>query len=320
MAAKRSTKKSAARGKKQAARRAKPAGKAKAKAKTKVKAKAAGAKKKVAAKRGAARKAAPAKPKAKAVSEATRSRFIWFDLVTPDVAKSHEFYTSLFGWSSKEMPVPPPGNKYTMFSSAGNDFGGLAPKMDSPAPTHWLPYVLVENVDQTFARVEGLGGKVFMPPMDIPNVGRFGIIADPTGGTVAPISFLTPPKAQPERSLVGPVAWIELFTDDTAKAGQFYTQLFGWTRTEVPMGQGVVYHMFKSGGRDVGGMFTRSPDQPIMWLTYFGTDDVDSRHRQAVTSGAREIKPPADIPNIGRFSILMDPQGAVFALFKGGPA
>jgi predicted enzyme related to lactoylglutathione lyase len=57
-------------------------------------------------------------------------------------------------------------------------------------PSAWLPYIAVEDVDGTVARVEGLGGKVFMPPTDIPDVGRFSVLADPTGATIALLQAL----------------------------------------------------------------------------------------------------------------------------------
>jgi predicted enzyme related to lactoylglutathione lyase len=120
--------------------------------------------------------------------------------------------------------------------------------------------------------------------------------------------------------VVGPVAWVELFTDDIAKAGQFYSELFGWSRSEMDMGPGGIYTLFKAGEQNIGGMIARKPDQPVtMWLTYFGVEDVDAKHRLAVMGGAREVVAPADIPSIGRFSILVDPQGAAFALFKPTP-
>ena len=268
----------------------------------------------------------PAAPKAKppappkAASSSVASRFVWVDLMTKDLGAAQSFYKQLFGWGTRDVDVAPPMNKYTMFTSNNEDFGGLVPLQDPNTPIHWLPYVWVEDVDRVAKRTESLGGRVLMQPMDIPNVGRFSVIADPTGGIVSPMSFLQPPKPQPKFGLVGPVAWCELLTDDTAKAGAFYKDLFGWGSSEMDMGPAGKYTVFKSGDRDAGGMGGRPPvlDRNA-WITYFAVDDVDARHEAAKAAGARQLVPPDNIPNIGRFSWLADPQGALFALFKGSP-
>jgi len=224
------------------------------------------------------------------------------------------------GWGTKDVDVPPPMNKYTMFNFNGEDFGGVIPLPMPEAPIHWLPYVTVDDVDQTAKRAESLGGKVLAPPMDIPNVGRFTVVADPTGGVVSPMSFLQAPRPQPQNGLVGPVAWCELLTTDTAKAGAFYEGLFGWNRREMDMGPNGKYHMFKAGDRDQGGMAPLMPPlDHTAWVTYFAVDDVDAKTEVAKGSGATQLVPPSDIPNIGRFSWLKDPQGALFALFKPAP-
>ncbi|HVE83139.1 MAG TPA: VOC family protein [Myxococcales bacterium] len=324
MAAKRSikrstTKKTAARGAKKAvakkgkavkaaaAKRAKPAAPRKAPAK------------RPAAKKIAAPKVAAKAPKASKAAAPTRSRFVWVDLMTSDVASAQSFYKTLFGWGTKDVDVAPPMNKYTMFNTGGQEFGGVLPKQDPNTPTSWLPYVLVDDVDKVTTRAAELGGKVLMPAMDIPDVGRFSVIMDPTGGVLSPMSFVQEPRPAPPAGLYGPVAWCELFTDDVNKAGAFYSDLFGWTRTAGPTDK---YVVFKRGDRDAGGLGTRPPGSPpAMWVTYFFTQDVDVTHTNAMGKGAKEVVPPSDIPNVGRFSWLADPQGAIFALFnpKGMP-
>ncbi len=260
----------------------------------------------------------PAPPKAEAAGVA--SRFVWWDLMTKDVAGSQSFYKSLLGWGTKDVDVAPPMNKYTMFNWSGEEFGGVVPQQDPNAPPMWLPYVWVQDVDKVTARARELGGKVLMDPMDIPNVGRFSVVADPTGGVVSPMSFLQPPKPQPKFGLVGPVAWCELLTADVARASGFYKELFGWNTAEIDMGGGNKYQMIKSGGRDAGGMAALMPPlEHSAWVTYFAVEDVDAKTESAKGSGARQMVPPMDIPNVGRFSWLVDPQGALFALFKGNP-
>jgi len=330
MAAKRSkkrstTKRTAARGAKRPAKKAKAA---KLKV-AKVKAAKAGAKgrkavrpaKKAAAKRPAPARKAAGPAKAVAAPAQTSSRFVWFDLVTKDLGAAQAFYTPLMGWGTKDAQMPPPAHKYTMFNWKGEDFGGMVPLPGPEVPNHWMPYVSVDDVDRISRRAEQLGGKVLMPGMDIPQVGRFSVIADPTGGMVSPMSFNQPLKPPPERGVLGPVAWVELQSTDPQKAASFYKELFGWGSSEMEMGPGAKYTVLKAGDHDVGGIGEKAPSLPgTMWLTYFSVDDVDGKAQAAVVAGATVIGPAFDVPTIGRMAYMKDPQGAIFALFRGAPA
>jgi predicted enzyme related to lactoylglutathione lyase len=117
----------------------------------------------------------------------------------------------------------------------------------------------------------------------------------------------------------GSFCWNELMTSDKSGCEKFYTQLFGWTSEESPMGDGM-YTMFKSGDTHVGGMLEMKGPEfegvPNHWLSYVAVDDVDASAKKAESLGAKTCCPPTDIPNIGRFAVIMDPAGASIALFK----
>jgi predicted enzyme related to lactoylglutathione lyase len=107
-------------------------------------------------------------------------------------------------------------------------------------------------------------------------------------------------------------------TTDTAKDKDFYTGLFGWTAKTENFGP-LEYTMFSNGDRPAGGMLAITPEMgpiPPNWLVYFAVDDCDAKTKKATELGAKVMKPADDIPGIGRFSILTDPQGAAFALIK----
>ncbi|MBA3241029.1 MAG: VOC family protein [Acidobacteria bacterium] len=112
--------------------------------------------------------------------------FCWNELGTTDVEAAKKFYTELFGWKLKEGHVPAP-MIYNEIMVNGEAVGGIyqmGPEFGG-APSHWMPYVAVDDVDASAKRVEELGGKVCVPPTDIPNVGRFSVINDPTGATLS---------------------------------------------------------------------------------------------------------------------------------------
>ena len=117
--------------------------------------------------------------------------FVWNELATPDVQKCRDFYTKLLGWTVKESPMGPDFSYYE-WESDGKPIGGMyqigGPGMEN-IPPHWMSYIGVESVDETAARVAELGGTVKTPPMDIPNTGRFCVVQDPGGATIA---FFTP--------------------------------------------------------------------------------------------------------------------------------
>jgi predicted enzyme related to lactoylglutathione lyase len=116
--------------------------------------------------------------------------FCWNELMTTDVEKAKTFYTKLFGWTTREMDMGPSG-KYTIFINQGKDIGGCMknPPEAGGVPPHWLSYVAVSDVDASAGEVVALGGTLIVPPTDIPHVGRFAIINDPTGAAIAVITF-----------------------------------------------------------------------------------------------------------------------------------
>jgi uncharacterized protein len=248
--------------------------------------------------------------------------FCWFELGTTDQNAAREFYGQLFGWQSVDSPLPPEagGGVYTMFTLDNKEVGAcytLGPQQ-AGAPPHWMPYVAVKSADDTAARMAELGGNAFMPPFDVMTFGRMMTFGDPTGASLS----IWESKEHTGADLVdapGSACWCELATRDTGAAAAFYTALFGWT-TKESQSPGMVYTEWSNGGRPIGGMLPMDAPQwegiPPHWLTYFTVEDADAAAARVDQLGGKVMVPPADIPNTGRFSILADPQGAVFAVIK----
>jgi predicted enzyme related to lactoylglutathione lyase len=114
----------------------------------------------------------------------------------------------------------------------------------------------------------------------------------------------------------GRFVWYDLMTTDPAKAIEFYTQVTGWGTSvwEGPM----PYTMWTNGGAPIGGVMKMPPgvEAPPHWLAYIGTPDVDATVAQATGLGAKVHVQPTDIPSVGRFAVLADPQGAAFAVYS----
>jgi predicted enzyme related to lactoylglutathione lyase len=125
-------------------------------------------------------------------SETKHGQFSWNELATTDPAGATQFYTQLFGWTSQEWPMPE--FTYTVVRPGGSETGqgGIMPIPPTAKgmPPAWISYVTVDNVDTTAKLAEKLGGKIMAPPRDIPEVGRFAVLQDPQGASIAIITYL----------------------------------------------------------------------------------------------------------------------------------
>ena len=113
----------------------------------------------------------------------------------------------------------------------------------------------------------------------------------------------------------GAFSWSELMTPNVQAAKDFYSRLFGWTLDDMQM-EGVTYTVIKAGDREVGGMMATPPEAqgaPPMWGSYVTVDDVDAVAATATELGASLVVEPRDIPGVGRFCVIRDPQGAVIS-------
>jgi predicted enzyme related to lactoylglutathione lyase len=125
-----------------------------------------------------------------AVMAGKQSSFVWYELMSSDVAAAKAFYTKVVGWKTQDMPMP--GMTYTLLSAGDTQVGGMMtlPKdaADAGMRPCWTSYIEVDDVDGAAAKVRSLGGKIYATPTDIPNVGRFAVVADPQGRRWAPCS------------------------------------------------------------------------------------------------------------------------------------
>lgn len=114
----------------------------------------------------------------------------------------------------------------------------------------------------------------------------------------------------------GAISWSELLTNDVKAAKSFYEQLFGWTYADVTV-EDMVYTLVKVHGEEVAGIMPTPPDagpMPPAWGLYVTVDDVDAAAEKAVALGGRVYLPPKDIPEVGRFCVIGDPQGAFLSM------
>lgn len=245
--------------------------------------------------------------------------FCWVELTTTDLAGAKHFYSELFGWSTSDQPAGDHG-VYTMFLKGGRQVGGLFQRTDEMAaqgiPPNWMGYIAVEDVDKSVAKVRELGGQVVVEPMEVMEEGRMAVISDPTGAVVSLWQAL---KHRGAGGFGDPgfLCWSELATRDTDTAEAFYQGVFGWTNTKQDMGT-FVYTTF-SHQHPFGGMMAMDEkwgDAPPHWMQYFAVVDCKDSARRAAELGGNVCVPPTEIPQVGTFAVINDPQGATFTILQ----
>ena len=241
--------------------------------------------------------------------------FCWADLGTTDAPAASRFYRALFGWTAEDRPMGADAF-YTMFQLEGRPVAALYPQEGAPqAAPHWLSYVSVACANEGASRTRALGGTVLMDPFDVLDVGRMTLVQDPTGAVVA----LWEPRRHAGAGVVGEtnaMCWNELGTTDPERAGAFYQSLLDWSAETRAIGA-VSYTTFTAGGETRAGMTAIEPSWgrvPAHWLVYFSVSDCDGTVALCQSLGGGVRMAPADAPGVGRFAILADPQGAVFAV------
>lgn len=245
----------------------------------------------------------------------TIGKFVWHDLRTSDPERAQAFYRELFGWSFRGDA------SYAHIHNAGRDQGGILPlPSEITTGSHWTSYVSVDDVDTTVERAKGLGAEMRMPIVDAPNVGRFTLLADPQGAQLSPFEYSavdkTPPRAG--KTPHGDFCWDELHSTEPEAACAFYGELFGWKSSRLDMGPMGFYWIEKSSNQDVAGIMklAREAAQKPFWLPYLAVDVVDATANRVEKLGGVVRSKPTDIPSIGRYSVLADPTGATFAIYK----
>ncbi|TDW19994.1 hypothetical protein EV128_12840 [Rhizobium azibense] len=257
----------------------------------------------------------------------THGKFIWCELMTTDTKAAAGFYSSVIGWTTKEMPMEDLPSPYTIFEADGR---GVAGMMTFPAelegqgiPPNWTGYVCVDDVDQAAKDFEANGGQIRRPPEDIPTIGRFAVVADPHGAVLCimtPLPMEGDSGWEPEMGTPGHIGWHELMAGNMEEAFAFYSKVFGWTKDhDFDMGEMGGYRIFAEHGKQIGGMMTKPAGVPMCyWGYYFNVPAIDSAIERINAGGGKVIVGPMEVPGGSWIINATDPQGAYFCLVAPG--
>ena len=241
----------------------------------------------------------------------THGKFVWFEHMSPEIDTARAFYEALFGWRSNVVPMGT--DSYPMIQHGEQGIGGYR-KATGKAPTHWIAYLSVPDVDASFKAIAAQGCRTMLAPTDI-GPGRMAAVADPTGASFA--LWKGADGDNPDRpSRVGEWHWTELWTTDEKKAVEFYQATFGYSVDTMAMPTGTYYILKKDGVPRAGLMRSSEPKAHSMWLSYVSVEDCDATLRKAESLGAKVVVPSIDMPQVGRFAVLVDPVGAAIGVIQ----
>jgi predicted enzyme related to lactoylglutathione lyase len=244
-------------------------------------------------------------------------KFVWQELITPDIATARAFYADLLGWDIRDVDMGPIGS-YPMIHVDGTPIGGFDRSDGSDAGPHWLPYIEVPDTVETASEAAvTAGGDVIRAAQEIPGVGRGALLADPEGalfmafedlpenkGVDAPVVWPPPP---------GAVSWYAVGTSDGRKAAEFYAAVFGYDAIDSPQeGTPDDYLVLTTGETMHAGVMTHGGTMPSQWLLYFAVAGIHVTLAKAVEMGGQATTPVVTIPGLGKIAGLIDPTGALF--------
>jgi predicted enzyme related to lactoylglutathione lyase len=246
------------------------------------------------------------------------SNFVWYELMTTDPSVAEAFYKAVVGWSSE--PFGGVDFPYTVLKVGDVGVGGIMTLPPEAAAMGmqpaWLGYIHVADVDAATESVRAAGGAVHRAPADIPNVGRFSVVADPQGA----IFMLLAPQGEGGPRLSGftpgRIGWHELYAIDWPSALDFYAGQYGWTRTEaIDMGPMGTYQLFSVDADQGGGMMNKPANVPAPhWLFYFNVDGIEAAAERVTVNGGQILNGPMEVPGGSWIVQCVDPLGAQFAL------
>lgn len=257
--------------------------------------------------------------------------FIWYELMTTDPEGAGGFYGKVIGWRFSPPDPSSPLDYRHITRDDGGSAGGvlpLAPESQAGgAHPSWMPYLQVADVDSAAAAIVDEGGRLLMPAMTIA-VGTIAMVADPQGVPFYIMAPIPMPGHEGESSDVfSPdkpqhVRWNELASPDLDAAKAFYADHFGFEfNSAMPMGELGDYCFIEHDGKTLGAIMQRpDPDQPALWLPYFGVPSTLAARDAIEQNGGTVMMGPHEVPGGDWIVVATDPQGAVFGVVgpKGG--
>jgi len=242
-------------------------------------------------------------------------KFVWFDLLTNDVAGTKRFYGELFNWEFEGKPSD--DSLYATIKINGTPIGSvvyLKRSDEKVSESRWLSYLSVPDVDRAAGHVRQGGGVVLKKPRDFPDRGRIAIVRDPQGAMLA--LFRADGGDPPDSDLAkGKWMWNELWTTDVTAAITFYKTLAGFKHETIDTSMGETYRQLKLADRIRAGVVPIPwKDVKPNWLPYVAVSDISATVAHAKALGGKVLLEPDDTIRDDSVAVIADPSGAALAI------
>ena len=246
-------------------------------------------------------------------------KFVWVDLMTPDVARAEAFYGKLFGWTFRQIGIGE--SAYTVALLGEEPMGGIVRvrvKSGERKPARWIGFISVPDVAEAQRFVVSQGGKVLVHARRIPKRGDLAVFADREGAMFGVLSSSTG-DVEDFLSEIGDWIWAQFLSRDGAKAAAFYAAVSGSRVLEAPKPDGAKRWLLVSQQYARASIVELSPDRRDArpgWVGYIRVADVKSTSALAEQLGGRVLVAPKPELFDGKVALIADPNGAVFGVVQ----
>ncbi|POY39026.1 hypothetical protein C3K47_00565 [Solitalea longa] len=248
----------------------------------------------------------------------TPGRFVWHDLVTPDVEQSKKFYGEVFGWSFESIGS---GEKlYTIIKKDNENIGGIF-----PIPTNskvkageWVASLSVSNINDAVNQTVLSGGKVLRGIQELNGRGKTALVSDPQGGILA---YIKADGGDPVQKSPGFNEWLgmELWTNNMEASKEFYRFLVGY-ETEDRKDDKVSFTAFTKNGKIYAALLKNpTPEVRTHWMPYIRVENVITMVEKAKAAGATVLLAPSAAVRNSTVAIILDPTRAPLVLQEFTP-
>jgi predicted enzyme related to lactoylglutathione lyase len=244
-------------------------------------------------------------------------QFVWYDLITSDVAGAKKFYGGLFGWEFEAAGKD--AAEYTIIKADGTPIGGIiySKKAKEINGEQWLSYLSVADVDRAVDVTKRRGGSVLVEAFEFDARGRTAVIKDPQGALLVLFkSYVGDPPIQTLYEKLNHVwIWTELFTNDIEKSTAYYKEIAGYSTEAYDSGVNVPYYVFRKDDRGYAGMVS-IPWENVKpnWLPYVKVKNPAAIVKNVEPLGGTIILAPREDLRNGSVAIVADPTGAAIAI------
>jgi predicted enzyme related to lactoylglutathione lyase len=256
------------------------------------------------------------------ITKHPNNTFSWVDLATNGAEEAKKFYKAVFNWDFIDEPFGD-GMFYTMCMINNKPVAAIFEMPEEQKkmgmPPYWMPYITIENADETAEKIKAAGGEIIAPPMEVFDNGRMAVVQDVSGAVFA-IWQAKGSIGASYKDIPGAMSWVELGVFNTEKPKKFYSEVFSWKEKTEKMGSSNDYttFFFGEGPMDMaGGMYQMTEemkDIPPHWLSYFMVAKTSDTLEIVKENKGEVLMGPMFIEGIGNFAVIRDPQGGVFGI------